>query len=73
MRIGVYRGLFALACLSAVSAPLRAQDLISVDVNVASADVSRKPIGINVNFSSTTMATGHARFVPSPTRCVWPA
>ena len=50
MRIGVYRVLFGLACLSAVSAPLRGQDLISVDVNVAIADLSRKPIGINVNF-----------------------
>jgi len=50
VRRGVYRVLFGLACISAVGAPLRAQDLISVDVNVAIADLSRKPIGINVNF-----------------------
>jgi alpha-L-arabinofuranosidase len=42
--------LFTLASVLAAASTLAAQDLIAVDVNSVLADVSRKPIGINVNF-----------------------
>ena len=40
----------ALAVLLSFPTTATAQDLITVDVTTVVADVSRKPIGINVNF-----------------------
>ena len=42
--------LLALASVLAAAPILAGQDLIAVDVSSVVADVSRKPIGINVNF-----------------------
>jgi alpha-N-arabinofuranosidase len=42
--------LLALASVLVAAPPIAGQDLIAVDVSSVVADVSRKPIGINVNF-----------------------